>query len=127
MAKHICFKTYLLMCAVFGLAGHIALAQVTTGRITGAVTDASGATVPGATVTVTQTETDASATFVTDAAGTYSATALKIGTYTVSAEKQGFQRVVQSNVAVGIGQVVRVDFALKVGVVAQTVNVTGAV
>jgi len=125
MAKHTCFKASLLICAVamFGLAPRLVLAQVTTGRITGAVTDSSGAAVPGARVTVTQKETSASVTVATDAAGSYSAAALKIGTYTVSAEKQGFQRVVQSDVNLDIGQVVRVDFVLKVGVVSETVDV----
>jgi Carboxypeptidase regulatory-like domain len=126
MAKHTCFKASLLICAVFGLAPYLVRAQVTTGRITGVVTDPSGAAVPGATVTVTQLETSASATVTTDTAGSYSVAALKIGTYTASAEKQGFQRVVQSNVTLGIGQVVVVDFTLKVGVVAQTVQVTSA-
>jgi hypothetical protein len=77
-------------------------------------------------VTVTQVDTSTSTTVNTDAAGEYVATNLKIGTYTVSFQKQGFQRSVQSNVDVGIGQVVRVDVALKVGVVTQTVEVTGA-
>jgi hypothetical protein len=104
----------------------VALAQVTTGKIVGVVTDSSGATVPGATVTITQVETAASITVTTDDTGTFSATALKIGTYTISVEKPGFQRVVQSDVNVGIGQVVRADIALKVGVATQTVNVTGS-
>jgi hypothetical protein len=128
MAKHTCFKVSLLIGAVslFCLTPRVALAQVTTGKITGSVTDSSGAAVPGAMVTITQTETSAATTVATDAAGEYSATALKIGTYTVSAQKGGFQRIVQSNVTLGIGQVVRVDFVLKVGVVTQTVDVNTA-
>jgi hypothetical protein len=128
MTKHTCFKVSVLMCAVSMLwsVHPVALAQLTTGRIVGVVTDSSGAAVPGATVTLTQVETAASITVTTDPAGNYSATALKIGMYTVSAEQQGFQRVVQSDVNLGIGQVLRVDFVLKVGVVTQTVNVTGA-
>jgi len=128
MAKHSCFKVSLLLCAVslFCIFLGSASAQVTTGKITGVVTDSSGAAVAGATVTITQSETAAVTTTTTDASGNYSATALKIGTYMVSVEKQGFQRVVQSNISLGIGQVVRVDIVLKVGRVAETVEVTGA-
>ena len=116
-----------LICAVaiLALSPHAA-AQVTTGKIVGVVTDSSGAAVPGATVTITQVETAASVTVTTDETGNFSATALKIGTYTISVEKAGFQRVVQSDINLGIGQVVRADIALKVGVATQTVNVTGA-
>jgi hypothetical protein len=99
---------------------------VTTGRIAGVVTDSSGSAVPDVTVTVTQVDTATSSTVTTDAEGNYIATNLKIGQYSVSFQKTGFQRGVQSNVDVGIGQVVRVDFALKVGMVSQTVEVTGA-
>jgi hypothetical protein len=126
MTKRVCFCTSLLLVVSTFWPAQQALAQLTTGRIVGVVTDSSGAAVQGATVTVTQVETSTSSTFTTDAAGNYSAPALKIGTYTVSAEKQGFQHVVESDVVLGIGQVVRVDFVLKVGVVTQTVNVTGA-
>jgi carboxypeptidase family protein/TonB-dependent receptor-like protein len=123
-----CFRASLLVCAVaLLLAGQPLLrAQVTTGRIAGVVTDPSGSALPDVSVTVTQVDTATSTTVTTDATGNYLATNLKIGTYTVSFQKQGFQRSVESNVDVGIGQVVRVDVGLKVGVVTQTVEVTGA-
>ena len=126
MTTRLCFRAGLLLCAVLLAVQPFALAQVTTGRIAGVVTDPSGSTLPDVSVTVTQVDTDTSTTVVTDAGGNYLATNLKIGSYTVSFQKQGFQRSVQSNVDVGIGQVVRVDVALKVGVVTQTVEVTGA-
>ncbi len=127
MTRHTCFRASLLFCALSLICStQSALAQVTTGRIAGVVTDSSGSTLPDVAVTVTQVDTSTSTTVNTDAAGEYVATNLKIGTYTVSFQKQGFQRSVQSNVDVGIGQVVRVDVALKVGVVTQTVEVTGA-
>jgi hypothetical protein len=127
MTRHTCFRASLLFCALSLICStQSALAQVTTGRIAGAVTDSSGSSLPDVAVTVTQVDTATSTTVNTDAAGEYIATNLKIGRYTVSFQKQGFQRSVQSNVDVGIGQVVRVDAALKVGVVTQTVEVTGA-
>src|SRR5215469_9037746 len=128
MGKHIRFQVSSFICAMFlfCLAPRVVLTQVTTGRRTGTVTDSSGAAVPRATVTITQTETAASTTVTTDGSGDYSATALKIGTYTVSAQKEGFQQIVQSNVTLAIGQVVRVDFVLKVGVVSERVDVNTA-
>jgi hypothetical protein len=128
MTTRLCFPASLLVCAVAVLLASqpLLLAQVTTGRIAGVVTDPSGSAVPDVSVTVTQVDTATATTVDTDATGNYLATNLKIGTYTVSFQKQGFQRSVESNVDVGIGQVVRVDVALKVGVVTQTVEVTGA-
>jgi hypothetical protein len=128
MSKHACFKASLLLCSLLILwsAQPAAVAQVTTGRIVGDVTDASGSRVPGVTVTLTETSTDTSTVVTTDDNGSYTATNLRIGTYTVSYEKQGFQKAVQSNVTLGIGQVVRLDVALRVGGITQTVEVTGA-
>jgi hypothetical protein len=127
MTRHTCFRASLLFCTLSLICStQSALAQVTTGRIAGVVSDSSGSSLPDVAVTVTQVDTATSTTVNTDAAGEYIATNLKIGMYTVSFQKQGFQRSVQSNVDVGIGQVVKVDAALKVGVVTQTVEVTGA-
>ena len=128
MTKHAWFKAGLLMFAVamFFSAPRALLAQVTTGRIVGVVTDPSGSRVPDVTVTVTKTDTATATTVKTDNDGSYAVTNLNIGRYSISCEKPGFQRELQSNVDVQIGQIVRVDFSLKVGVVAQTVEVTGA-
>ncbi len=127
MTRHTCFKASLLFFALSLICSSSSLlGQLTTGRIAGVVTDSSGSTVPDVTVSVTQVDTATSDTVTTDAAGNYIFTNLKIGQYSVSFQKTGFQRGVQSNVDVGIGQVVRVDFVLKVGMVSQTVQVTGA-
>jgi hypothetical protein len=128
MTTRTCFRATLLVCTVaLLLAGQpLLLAQLTTGRIAGVVTDSSGSAIPDVAVTVTEVDTSTSTSVKTDATGNYLATNLKIGKYTVSFQKQGFQRSVESNIEVGIGQVVRVDVALKVGVVTQTVEVTGA-
>ena len=92
----------------------------------GTVTDASGAVVPGATVIVTNVGTNQSTKVVTDNAGAYAANLLRIGTYSVTAEKEGFQKIVQGNVEVPVNEVVRIDLALQVGAMTQTVEVTGA-
>src|SRR5579863_2319934 len=128
MATRRCFQASLLVCAVALLVAvqPFVLAQVTTGRIVGVVTDPSGSRVLGVAVTVTVIQTTASITVTTDSEGSYGATNLKIGTYKVAFKKEGFEQSIQSSVDVGIGQVVRVDVALKVGGVTQTVEVTGA-
>ena len=128
MTTRTCFRATVLVCTVALLltVQPLLLAQVTTGRIAGVVTDSSGSAIPDVAVTVTEVDTATPTSVKTDAAGDYLATNLKIGKYTVSFQKQGFQRSIESNVDVGIGQVVRVDIALKVGVVTQTVEVTGA-
>lgn len=100
--------------------------QVDRGGIVGTVRDSSDAVVPDATVTITNTETNQSVKLTTDSAGSYVANLLRIGKYAVTAEKEGFQKTVQSNVEVGVNQVVRVDLVLQVGAVTQVVEVTGA-
>jgi hypothetical protein len=127
MATRRCFQASLLVCAVALLVAvqPFVLAQVTTGRIVGVVTDPSGSRVPGVAVTITEVATGTATTVTTDAEGSYNATNLKIGTYKVGFKKEGFEQSIQSNVELGIGQVVRLDVALKVGGVTQTVEVTG--
>src|ERR1700761_4833719 len=90
---------FLLRAVVLVLAVAAALyGQATTGQFGGTVTDASGASVPNAKVTVTNTGTGASRTVTTDQTGTYLAPLLPPGAYDVSAEAAGFKKVVQSNV-----------------------------
>ena len=122
--RHRSFKAALLICAV-SMFSQVVLAQLTTGGIVGTVTDPSGSRMPGVLVTITQTDTATSTTVATDAAGDYAATALKIGNYSITFQKEGFRKI-QTNVEIGIGQVARVDAALKVGTVTQTVEVTDA-
>jgi hypothetical protein len=127
MSKRTSFVAALVVCAVFTLwHSQLVTAQLTTGGIVGTVTDATGSRVPGVTVTATEVATDTATTVTSDASGSYSITPLKIGSYTVTFEKTGFQRVIQKNVTLDIGEVVKVDSALTVGAVTQTVEVTGA-
>src|SRR5436309_16140698 len=97
-----------LLLFLLGLSPSNLWAQVDRGGIVGTVTDSSGAVVPGVTVTVTNLSTNQSTKLTTDANGSYAANLLQIGSYTVAAEKGGFKRKLQSNVDVGVNQVVRV-------------------
>ncbi len=101
-------------------------AQVDRGSIVGLVTDPAGARVEGAQVTVTNLAANQSIVLTTDGAGQYAADLLRIGGYSITVEKSGFQKAVQSSVDVGVNQTVRVDIALRVGSATESVQVTGA-
>ena len=92
----------------------------------GAVKDSSGAVVPGATVTLKNTATGITANAVTDADGSYQFLNVRVGTYTVRAELQGFSAAEAKDVAVTVSARQRVDLTLAVGNVGETVEVTGA-
>jgi len=122
-----------LLSAILGVAFIVALAapqrvsaQVLYGSIVGEVRDASGAAVPGATVTITNKETNQSREAKTDSAGSYNFIDVQTSTYTVKVTQQGFKTFERAGVRVALNSVMRVDVALEVGAVSQTVEVTGA-
>ena len=94
--------------------------------IVGRVTDASGGVLPGVTVTAQNQATSIVSTTVTSETGDYLFTALPIGAYTVKIELQGFQTK-ETRVALTTGDRVRVDTALDVGTVSESVQVTAEV
>jgi hypothetical protein len=98
-------------------------AQAVTGTILGTVKDTSGAAVPGASVTLTNTNTGLTRTVVSDSIGEYSAPLLPTGTYSASAELGGFKKVEQSNIKLGVDQKVRIDFKLEVGTVSEAITI----
>src|SRR5256714_1209187 len=102
-------------------------AQVDTGSIQGTVTDASGAAVNGATVTLTNQGTNAALTTTTSADGTYKFTPVRIGTYKVKAALQGFQTVEQRDINVNVDQNVVADFTLKPGSMTETIEVASTI
>ena len=105
------------------LAGSPALAQLDTAAVVGTVRDASNAVIPGATVTATQTATGVSVTAVTNGDGEYVFSNLKIGSYTVAAELQGFRRALRQNVDLHVQERVEVNFTLAVGSLTEEVIV----
>src|SRR5712692_1002259 len=102
-------------------------AQVDAGSILGTVSDASGGSVRGATVTLTNEGTNASLATTTSADGTYKFSPVRIGSYKITATLQGFQTVTQKGVTVNVGQDVVVDFSLKPGSVSETVEVASTI
>jgi hypothetical protein len=102
----------------------IAQAQTTTGRISGTVTDASGAVLPGVTVVVTEASTGFSKSGVTDARGGFVFVDLPRGTYNVTAELSGFKKGVKNGYALVADGRVTVNFALGVGTMSEAIEVT---
>jgi hypothetical protein len=100
-----------------------ATAQAVKGTLLGTVTDTTGATVPGATVTTTEVQTGIGRTANTNQSGHYVFSNLNNGVYRVEAELPGFRKVVRENVRVDVNTTVRVDLALQVGNVAEEVTV----
>ena len=98
-------------------------AQANYGSIVGAVTDPTGAAVPGAQVTLKNTSTAGTQTTKTGSGGTYTFLNLNPGNYDVDISLTGFQSVSRRGVDVTIGGSTRVDAALPIGDVTQTVNV----
>lgn len=100
--------------------------QVDTGAILGTVKDQSGGVIPRATVTLTNTGTGISRTTKAGGDGGYVFRPVKIGTYSVAAEFQGFRKTEQQDVRVDVQQQVVVDLTLLPGQLTQSVEVTGA-
>src|SRR6266446_3789247 len=102
-----------------------AIAQTGTSNITGTVRDTAGAVVPGATVTAKNDATGVTGTQTSNDSGVYAFTALPVGNYTVTVEKQGFKTLQKTHNALQVGEPLTVDAALEVGAVSETVTVTG--
>ena len=121
--RNISYVAVLLLWVVGGvMAGY---SQVTTGSISGSVTDSSRAVLPGAQVVVQNEETGVSRTVQADAAGRYSAPSLGLGRYRVTATLSGFQTEIRTGIVLTVGREAVVDIQLAVGAVTQSVEVTG--
>ena len=102
-------------------------AQGNFGRILGTVTDQTGAVMPGATVSVIDTQRGLARTLTADSAGEYNAPTLIPGTYTVRVEAKGFKTLERQNIVIEVGQEIRVDLIPQTGEQSQTVTVTESI
>src|SRR5881396_2547451 len=102
----------------------IAQAQTTTASMLGNVRDKSGAAIPQAEVTAQNVETSLSRTTISDETGAYLITNLPVGEYMIVAQKQGFSKYVQKGIRLAVDQNARVDVALVVGDISQSITVT---
>lgn len=110
---------FLLFCCVAPVKAQI------LGELKGQVTDPSGAVVPGASVTLTQSATKIATHTVSTSAGEYDFSQLTSGTYSVRVERSGFAAMERRGVTVTTGQTVRVDLRLKPGSAQESVTVNG--
>lgn len=109
-------------CLVYGLT---AFSQVTTATFFGIVTDSSGAAIPAAEVTFLHEETGGATTKTTDQSGEFQFDFLRVGSYTLTIQANGFKRYESKGIELAASQRARQTFVMEVGAVAETVEVTG--
>jgi hypothetical protein len=102
-----------------------ARAQAVSATLLGTVTDSTGALVPGAGITVTEVNTGVSRTASTTSAGVYTIPYLSPGRYKVEIAAAGFKKFIRENIELTVAASVRVDASLELGVVSDSVQVTG--
>jgi hypothetical protein len=124
-AKYAC---YLTLSAFFLLLtnAQCAFGQVDEGSISGQVQDPSGAVVPGAQVTLVNTDQGITSNTTTNGSGEYTFSPVRIGHYSVSATAPGFSKTEQQNLQVKLDQHLEVPIQLKPGATSETVQVTTA-
>src|SRR5690242_14080318 len=117
-------RIVLLPACLLALAGiHAALAQSTTGSLSGNVTDSSGAAVVNAKVTATEVSTNVARTVTSGSDGSYQILFLPIGTYKLNVTAPGFKRFDRTGIVLDVNRNARVDAPLEVGGVNETVEV----
>jgi hypothetical protein len=112
--------TFLLLATLFGISLGAAGQQAT---MLGTVTDSSGGALANVNVTITNLESGAAKVIQTNGDGQYVAPELNIGHYSVKAEATNFKTVQRQNVALQVGDRVRIDFQMEVGGIQETVTV----
>jgi outer membrane receptor protein involved in Fe transport len=130
MSETIKFKSGIATVIVIGVAilfssSPISLAQSATGGIRGAVTDASEAALPGATVVVKNVATGADIKTTTNSEGIYSVPRILPGKYSITIEAQSFKKAEITDVEVSVGKDTVVDAKLEPGAISEVVTVTG--
>jgi hypothetical protein len=106
-------------------SANVVFAQATA-QLAGIVTDNTGASVPDVEITVTSIATGVERKVTTNESGSYTLPFLPPGEYRITLQKQGFQKISRDNVRLEVNQTARIDFALTVGSVSETVEVVGA-
>jgi hypothetical protein len=118
-------KTTIVVAFVLIVISSMAWAQVSTGRVSGTVSDDTGALIPGAEITITNVDTGRTRSAVSDDEGRYVALDLSLGAYEVEASLAGFQTAVRSGIQLTVGREVVVNITLEIGEITERVTVTG--
>jgi hypothetical protein len=121
IAKVLCLASYLTV--FFAASCLMVLAQGASARLTGEITDASGALLVQARITAQNTQTMLTQVVESNDSGVYSISPLPPGTYRITVENAGFQQYIE-NITLTVGQEATINFALKMGSSTQTVTVT---
>ncbi|MGH9161937.1 MAG: carboxypeptidase regulatory-like domain-containing protein, partial [Vicinamibacteraceae bacterium] len=108
---------------VIASAAAPAATQTLYGSLVGVVVDTQDAVVPGARVTIVNTETNLTRETTTDAGGAYNFVNVLAGPYEVKVALEGFREAIRSNVPVSVGQISRVNLTLEVGALSEDVTV----
>jgi len=114
-----------LLIAAFAVAG--ASAQLSTASMFGTVKDSTGASIPGATVTITQTATNTVRTVQTNGAGEYRADFLPVGPYKIVVNAKGFKSYEQTGITLTVTEDAHLDVPLTTGGTQEVVEVTGEI
>src|SRR6185437_12194965 len=116
--------------ALLGLAalsfGSLAWGQQPTAQLTGLITDATNAAVPGASIEVTNVNTGVARTTTSNESGNYVFPVLNPGTYNLVVKKTGFDEVTRTGLELSVSQVARFDFKLQVGSSTVSIQVSAA-
>ncbi|MCP5118792.1 MAG: carboxypeptidase regulatory-like domain-containing protein, partial [bacterium] len=116
---------WIVFIAIFTVG--LASAQMDRGSFTGTVTDSSAAVIPGVDVVIESTGTGATYRTQTTATGQYTMPNLPVGTYDLSFESQGFNKLVQRGVELSVSEVRRIDAVMEIGAVTEAIEVTAEV
>ncbi|MEZ5393538.1 MAG: carboxypeptidase-like regulatory domain-containing protein [Bryobacterales bacterium] len=117
-------RTFSLILLALAAALTPCRAQVSTAQLTGAVTDPSGAAIPGAEVTVSNVATGDVWNTQTGPAGYYTVPLLPPGQYRINVQADGFKAFSRAGVTLAVAQVARLDFQLEVGAISEQIEVT---
>jgi hypothetical protein len=112
-----------LVCALV-MSPLLVPAQEFRGQIGGAITDPSGASIPGAQITITNIATNIASTTLANEAGSYTILYLVPGRYAVLVEAPGFKKLVRQGIEVRVGDALKLDLTLELGGAQDVVNVT---
>ena len=123
-ARGIGARTLLAVVLALGMAASALAQNANSGDIRGTVTDATGAVVPGVTVTLLNVDTGVMKELVTNSVGLYDAVSILLGQYKITFTKNGFGTVVREGIVLTVGAI-SVDVQLPVGATQQEVVVTG--
>src|SRR5688572_19800196 len=118
-------KEFLHLIAAFALGSALAVAQISSGSMSGTVTDPNGAAVPGAKIVAKNVVTGFQIETQSSDAGLYVFATLPVGPYDVTAEKTGFKKLNHTGLEIRIATRQELDLRLEIGDVQQTVDVTG--